>query len=59
MPVIELDFPLQGALAFAKANRYVGAQHAVRNPCYILRGNDGFMLFLFIIPDFLNTVLVN
>jgi hypothetical protein len=36
-----LDSPLQGALTFAKANRSAGAQHAVRNPCYTLRGNDG------------------
>ena len=37
----KMDSHLQGALAYAEANRYAGAQHAVRNPCYTLRGNDG------------------
>jgi hypothetical protein len=26
--------PLQGAFAFAHANRFVGGEHAPRNPCY-------------------------
>ncbi len=30
------SFPLQGASALASADRYAGAQHAVRNPCFTL-----------------------
>ena len=37
-----LDSPLQGALAPACANRYAGVQHVARNPCFTLRGNDGW-----------------
>gem|GEM_PF-1063128 len=28
--------PLQGASALARADRFAGGQHAVRNPCYTL-----------------------